>query len=78
MSARSGAKSYPHVGLLHIAISGRNTTPTKQATLSCIHLIGLVILKSGKKNYGVFFFNAHEKGFKFHVQPQTSAYSCLH
>ena len=25
----------------------------------------------------VFFFIAHEKGFKFHVQPQTGAYSCL-
>ena len=25
----------------------------------------------------VFFFIAHEKGFEFHVQPQTGAYSCL-
>ena len=25
----------------------------------------------------VFFFITHEKGFKFHVQPQTGAYSCL-
>ena len=22
------------------------------------------------------FFTAHEKGFKFHAQPQTGAYSC--
>ena len=26
----------------------------------------------------VFFFIAHEKGFKFHAQPQTGAYSCFH
>ena len=25
----------------------------------------------------VFLFIAHEKGFKFHAQPQTGAYSCL-
>ena len=25
----------------------------------------------------VFFFITHEKGFKFHAQPQTGAYSCL-
>ena len=25
----------------------------------------------------VFFFIAHEKGFKLHAQPQTGAYSCL-
>ena len=25
----------------------------------------------------VFFFTAHEKGFKFHAQPQNGAYSCL-
>ena len=25
----------------------------------------------------VFFFIAHEKGFKFHAQPKTGAYSCL-
>ena len=25
----------------------------------------------------VFFFTAHEKGFKFHVQSQTGAYSFL-
>ena len=25
----------------------------------------------------VFFFTAHEKGFKFHAQPQTGAYSCF-
>ena len=25
----------------------------------------------------VFFFNAREKGFKFHAQPQNGAYSCL-
>ena len=24
----------------------------------------------------VFFFTAHKKGFKFHAQPQTGAYSC--
>ena len=24
----------------------------------------------------VFFFITHEKGFKFHAQPQTGAYSC--
>ena len=24
----------------------------------------------------VFFFIAHEKGFKSHAQPQTGAYSC--
>ena len=24
----------------------------------------------------VFFFTAHEKGFKFHAQSQTGAYSC--
>ena len=24
----------------------------------------------------VFFFIAHEKGFKFYAQPQTGAYSC--
>ena len=24
-----------------------------------------------------FLFIAHEKGFKFHAQPQTGAYSCL-
>ena len=24
----------------------------------------------------VFFFTAHEKGFKFHAQPQAGAYSC--
>ena len=26
----------------------------------------------------MFFFIAHEKGFKFHAQPQTGAYSCFH
>ena len=25
----------------------------------------------------VFFFTAHEHGFKFHAQPHTGAYSCL-
>ena len=25
----------------------------------------------------VFFFIAHEKGFKFHAQPQTGAYSSM-
>ena len=25
----------------------------------------------------VFFFIAHEKGFQFHAQPQTGAYSCF-
>ena len=25
----------------------------------------------------LFFFIAHEKGFKFHAQPQTGAYSCF-
>ena len=25
-----------------------------------------------------FFLIAHEKGFKFHAQPQTGAYSCFH
>ena len=25
----------------------------------------------------MFFFIAHEKGFQFHAQPQTGAYSCL-
>ena len=25
----------------------------------------------------VFFFIAHEKGFKFHAQPRTGAYSCF-
>ena len=25
----------------------------------------------------VFFFTAHKKGLKFHVQPQTGAYSCF-
>ena len=24
----------------------------------------------------VFFFTSHEKGFTFHAQPQTGAYSC--
>ena len=24
----------------------------------------------------VFYFTAHEKGFKFYAQPQTGAYSC--
>ena len=24
----------------------------------------------------LFYFFAYEKGFKFHVQPQTGAYSC--
>ena len=24
----------------------------------------------------VFFFITHEKGFKFHAEPQTGAYSC--
>ena len=28
------------------------------------------------KMMAVFFFIAHEKGFNFHAQPQTSAYSC--
>ena len=28
------------------------------------------------KMMAVFFFTAHEKGFKFHAQPQTGAYSC--
>ena len=27
------------------------------------------------QNDGVFFFIAHEKGFKFHAQPKTGAYS---
>ena len=26
----------------------------------------------------MFFFIAHEKGFKFHARPQTGAYSCFH
>ena len=26
---------------------------------------------------GVFFLTAHEKGFKFHAQPQTGTYSCV-
>ena len=26
----------------------------------------------------VFFFIAHEKGFKFYAQPQTGSYSCFH
>ena len=29
------------------------------------------------KIMAVFLFIAHEKGFKFHAQPQTGAYSCL-
>ena len=28
------------------------------------------------KMMAVFFFIAHEKGFKFHAEPQTGAYSC--
>ena len=28
------------------------------------------------KRMAVFFFIAHEKGFKFHAQPQTGAYPC--
>ena len=28
------------------------------------------------KMMAVFFFIAHKKGFKFHAQPQTGAYSC--
>ena len=28
------------------------------------------------KRMAVFFFIAHEKGFKFHAQPQSGAYSC--
>ena len=30
------------------------------------------------KIMAVFFFTTHEKGFKFHAQPQTGAYSCLY
>ena len=26
----------------------------------------------------VFFFIAHEKGFKFHAHPQTGTYSCFY
>ena len=29
------------------------------------------------KMIAVFFFTAHEKGFKVHAQPQTGAYFCL-
>ena len=29
------------------------------------------------KIMAVFFFTAHEKGFKFHAQPQTNAYFLL-
>ena len=29
------------------------------------------------KMMAVFFFIAHEKGFKFHAKPQTGANSCL-
>ena len=29
------------------------------------------------KMMAVFFFTTHEKGFKFHAQPKTGAYSCL-
>ena len=36
------------------------------------------IKKEWKKMMAVFFFIAHEKGFKFHAQPQTGAYSCEH
>ena len=36
------------------------------------------IKKEWKKMMVVFFLIAHEKGFKFHAQPQTGAYSCEH
>ena len=26
----------------------------------------------------VLFFTSHEKGLRFHAQPQTGAYSCFH
>ena len=29
------------------------------------------------KMMAVFFFISHEKGFKFHAQPQTGAHSCF-
>ena len=37
------------------------------------------ILKKGWqiKKMACFFFITHQKGFTFHVQPQTGAYSCL-
>ena len=38
-----------------------------------------ILKKSGKsKILAMFFFIAYEKGFKFHTQPQTGAYSCLY
>ena len=40
-------------------------------------LLGYIKEEWQIKMMAVFFFIAHEKGFEFHVQPQTGAYSCL-
>ena len=41
-----------------------------------IALHGYIKEKWQIKMMAVFFFIAHEKGYKFHAQPQTGAYSC--
>ena len=39
-------------------------------------LLGYINEEWQIKMMAVFFFIAHEKGFKFHAQPQPGAYSC--
>ena len=51
-------------------------------TLSTLTPRGQELLEHIKKEWQIkmmalFFFTAHEKGFRFHAQPQTGAYSCL-
>ena len=51
-----------------------NTLSTQ--TPSGLELLGHIKKEWQIKIMAVFFFIAHEKGFKFHAQPQTGAYSC--
>ena len=39
-------------------------------------LLGHIKKEWQVKIMAVFFFIPHKKGFKFHAQPQTGAYSC--
>ena len=39
-------------------------------------LLRHIKLRVANQMIAVFLFIAHEKGFKFHAQPQTGAYSC--
>ena len=58
--------------------SDTNLNTLSTQTPRCLELLGHIKKEWQIKMMAVFFFIAHENGFKSHAQPQTGAYSCYY